>query len=97
VHGVLNHWTSVRVGEERNIYPFQNEADEMFNSALVYEPSVLKKFCEPLLKRVREKNGEYEEAQRLLDFFELFYELDKRDVPSNSILREFIGGSSFIY
>jgi uridine kinase len=97
VHGVLNHWTSVRVGEERNIYPFQNEADEMFNSALVYEPSVLKKFCEPLLKRVKEKNGEYEEAQRLLDFFKLFYELDKRDVPSNSILREFIGGSSFVY
>jgi uridine kinase len=95
--GVLSHWSSVRIGEERNIYPFQNEADEMFNSALVYEPSVLKKFCEPLLRQVREKNGEYEEAQRLLDFFRLFYELDRRDVPSNSILREFIGGSSFVY
>lgn len=97
VQGVLNHWSSVRMGEERNIYPFQNEADEMFNSALVYEPAVLKKFCVPIIKRVKKGTAEYEEAKRLLGFFDLFYELHERDVPSNSILREFIGGSSFVY
>ena len=85
------------MGEERNIYPFQNEADEMFNSALVYEPAVLKKFCVPIIKRVKKGTAEYEEAKRLLSFFDLFYELHERDVPSNSILREFIGGSSFVY
>ena len=97
IQGVLNHWASVRHGEEKNIYPFQEEADEMFNSALVYEPAVLKKFCVPIISRINRKTPEYEEARRLLDFFNLFYDLDDRDVPSNSILREFIGGSSFVY
>jgi uridine kinase len=97
VQGILHHWSSVRLGEERNIYPFQNEADEMFNSALIYEPSVLKKFCVPIIKRIRKKTPEHEEAKRLLEFFDLFYDLHDRDVPSNSILREFIGSSSFVY
>jgi uridine kinase len=97
VKGVLSHWSSVRRGEERNIYPFQEQADEMFNSALIYEPAVLRKYCVPIIKRVKKKEPVYEEAKRLLDFFELFYDLDERDVPSNSILREFIGGSSFVY
>ncbi|UCG92122.1 MAG: nucleoside kinase [candidate division WOR-3 bacterium] len=97
VQEILRHWSRVRRGEERNIYPFQEEADEMFNSALIYEPAVLTKFCVSLLTRIKKKHPEYEEAKRLLDFFSLFSDLNERDVPSNSILREFIGGSSFIY
>ena len=97
VQEVLRIWGSVRRGEEKNIYPFQEDADEMFNSALIYEPAVLKKFCTPILKRIKSKAPEYEEAKRLLNFLNLFYDLAEHDVPSNSILREFIGGSSFIY
>ncbi len=97
IQGVLDHWGSVRRGEEKNIYPFQEESDEMFNSALVYEPAVLKKFCVPIISAVPKGAAEYEEARRLLDFFSLFHDLPERDVPSNSILREFIGGSSFVY
>ena len=94
---VLRIWGSVRRGEEKNIYPFQEEADEMFNSALIYEPAVLKKFCAPILRRIRKTSPEFEEAKRIIDFLNLFYDLSDRDVPSNSILREFIGGSSFVY
>jgi uridine kinase len=97
IKSILRHWGSVRNGEEKNIYPFQEEADEMFNSALIYEPAVLKKFCLPIIKRIQKGSPEYVEAERLLEFFSLFYELGERDVPSNSILREFIGGSSFVY
>jgi len=97
VQEVLRIWGSVRRGEEKNIYPFQEEADEMFNSALIYEPAVLKRFCAPILKRTRKTSPEFEEAKRMLDFLNLFYDLSDRDVPSNSILREFIGGSSFLY
>lgn len=97
VTGVLRHWGSVRSGEEKNIYPYQEEADEMFNSALVYEPAILKKFCEPLLKKIKRRMPEHEEAKRLLRYFALFNPADERDVPSNSILREFIGSSSFVY
>jgi uridine kinase len=97
VHEVLRIWGSVRRGEEKNIYPFQEEADEMFNSALIYEPAVLKRFCVPILRKIRKTSPEYEEAKRLLDFLNLFYDLGDNDVPSNSILREFIGGSSFVY
>ncbi len=97
IQGVLDHWSSVRTGEERNIYPFQEEADEMFNSALIYEPAVVKKVCIPVIKQITERMPEYEEARRLLNFLDLFYDLDERYVPSNSILREFIAGSSFVY
>lgn len=97
VQEVLRIWGSVRRGEEKNIYPFQEAADEMFNSALIYEPAVLKKFCAPILRKVRKTAPEFEEAERILDFLNLFYGLSDRDVPSNSILREFIGGSSFVY
>ncbi|OPX17744.1 hypothetical protein BXT86_04860 [candidate division WOR-3 bacterium 4484_100] len=97
IQGVLRHWSSVRRGEEQNIYPFQEQADEMFNSALIYEPAVLKKFCLPILHRVKKSAPEYKEAKRLINFLNLFFELNDREVPSNSILREFIGGSSFIY
>ena len=97
VQEVLRIWGSVRRGEEKYIYPFQEEADEMFNSALIYEPAVLKRFCTPILKRIKKASPEYEEARRILNFLSLFYDLADPDVPSNSILREFIGGSSFAY
>lgn len=97
IRNVLQHWSSVRIGEEKNIYPYQEEADEMFNSALIYEPAILKKFCLPILKRIKKSNPEYEEAKRLIDFLNLFYGFNERSVPSNSILREFIGSSSFVY
>jgi uridine kinase len=97
VQQVLRLWGAVRRGEEKNIYPYQEEADEMFNSALIYEPAVLKKFCVPILRKIKKTSGEYEEANRILHFLNLFYDLRERHVPSNSILREFIGGSSFVY
>lgn len=97
VQGVLTQWGRVRSGEEQNIYPFQEEADEMFNSALIYESAVLKKYCVPLLKNIDRYDPFYPEVKRLLDYFSFFYDLNDRDVPSNSILREFIGGSSFVY
>ena len=97
VQEVLRIWGAVRRGEEKNIYPFQEEADEMFNSALIYEPAVLKRLCMPILKRIRKTTREYEEARRILRFLSLFFDLPNHDVPSNSILREFIGGSSFVY
>ena len=94
---VLHHLGSIINGEEKNIYPYQEEADEMFNSALMYEPAVLKRFFMPIIKAVKKKDPEYEEAKRFIDLLNLFYELNEHDVPSNSILREFIGGSSFVY
>ena len=97
IREVLHHLSRIRNGEEKNIYPYQEESDEMFNSALMYEPAVVKKFFLPIIKRVKKKNPEYEEAKRYVNFFNLFYGLNERDVPSNSILREFIGGSSFVY
>jgi uridine kinase len=97
IQEVLRIWGSVRRGEEKNIYPFQEEADEMFNSSLIYEPAILKRLCTPILKRIKRTSPEYEEAKRILNFLSLFYDLADYDVPSNSILREFIGGSSFVY
>ena len=93
----LERWPSVRRGESRNIFPFQHQADVMFNSALVYELSVLKNLVEILLKRVKKKEPEYDLAQRLLDFLSYFMPIRYDEVPPTSILREFIGGSSFKY
>ncbi len=99
-HSALNTiklWPSVRRGEERNIFPYQEEADVMFNSALIYELAVLKKYAEPLLKEVSEKDAEYSEAKRLLKFLSYFKSIDKDNyIPQTSILKEFIGGSCFI-
>jgi uridine kinase len=86
-------WESVRRGEKRYIFPYQNNADVMFNSALVYELSALKPLAEPLLRQVPHGTPEYIEAKRLLAFLEWFLPLDSNLVPDNSILREFIGGS----
>jgi len=90
-------WPSVRRGEEKNIFPYQESADSAFNSALDYEISVLKVFVEPLLRSVKPNNQEYGEAARLLDFLANFAPLPSYMVPEDSILREFIGNSSFKY
>ena len=88
-------WDSVRRGEEKNIFPFQEEADAMFNSALIYELSVIKQFAEPLLFAVPRDSFEYYEAKRLLKFLDYFVGMDVTHVPMNSILREFVGGGCF--
>lgn len=92
----LSMWHSVRRGEERNIFPYQEEADAMFNSALFYELSVLKKYAEPLLRQVDTTSPYFSEAKRLMKFLSYFVALENEDdIPKTSILREFIGGSSF--
>lgn len=89
-------WDQVRVGEEKNIFPFQEEADVMFDSSLVYELSVLKKYVVPLLKEVDSSSEYYSEAKRLLKFLSYFKDVeDESIIPPTSILREFIGGSCF--
>lgn len=90
----ISRWESVRRGEKRYIFPYQENADVMFNSALVYELSVLKEFAEPLLRQVSHSAPECIEARRLLDFLEWFLPLDSNLIPANSIVREFLGGSS---
>lgn len=88
-------WQSVRRGEERNIFPFQESADATFNSVLIYELAVLKQFAEPLLFSIQEGEPEYYEAKRLLKFLEYFLGVSSEDLPKNSIVREFVGGSVF--
>ncbi len=88
-------WPSVRRGEELYIFPFQEEADFMFNSALIYELAVLKQYAEPLLFSIGKDEPEYLEAKRLLKFLEYFLGVNPEVVPQNSICREFIGGSYF--
>lgn len=91
----IGMWYSVRRGEEVNIFPYQESADRLFNSALIYELSVLKQFAEPLLFNIRPEQKEYEEAKRLLRLLDYFVGVTSENVPKNSILREFIGGSYF--
>jgi len=93
----LSMWPSVRNGEDRNIFPFQNSADSAFNSALDYELAVLKVYADPLLSSVKPDVPEYQEARSLLSFLENFAPLHPRWVPPTSILREFIGESAFKY
>jgi uridine kinase len=93
--GTIERWESVRRGEERNIFPYQENADVMFNSALVYELSVLKPFAEPLLLRVPEDSLAGLEAGRLLSFLQWVESSDPELVPDDSLLREFFGGSIF--
>lgn len=88
-------WGSVRKGEEQYIFPFQEEADIMFNSALIYELAVLKQYAEPLLFQIDKSSPEYVEAKRLLKFLDYFLPVPSDDIGRNSILREFIGGSCF--
>jgi len=91
----LSMWPSVARGEAKHIFPHQENADAMFNSALVYELCVLKTFVEPLLFGVTKDQPEYTEARRLLKFMDSFLSISPEEVPKNSILREFIGGSYF--
>ena len=93
----LKRWQSVRHGEEKYIFPYQENADVMFNSALLYELAVLKTYAEPLLKTVPERDAEHAEALRLMKFLSYFHPVSAREIPPTSILREFLGGSSFIY
>lgn len=88
-------WPSVRRGEEENIFPFQEEADVMFNSALIYELAILKLYAEPILFGIDRDCPEYVEAKRLLKFLDYFIGVSPDEVPRNSIIREFIGGSYF--
>ena len=91
----IRMWPSVRRGEKENIFPYQEDADVMFNSALVYELSVLKQYAEPILFSVPRDSEEYVEAKRLLKFLDYFLGVSSEDIPRNSIVREFIGGSCF--
>ncbi len=91
----IHRWPSVREGEEQNIFPFQEEADVMFNSAQVYEFAVLKQYAEPLLFAVPRNCPEYKEAKRLLKFLDYFLNINADDIPIHSIVREFIGGGCF--
>jgi len=91
----IKRWPSVRKGEERNIFPYQEFSDVMFNSALLYELAVLKQYAEPLLREVPPTVAEYAEAHRLLKFLSYFVPLTEDEIPPTSILREFLGGSSF--
>lgn len=88
-------WSSVRRGEEENIFPYQEEADVMFNSALIYELAVLKQYAEPVLFGIDRDCEEYIEAKRLLKFLDYFIGIDSKNVPTNSLLKEFIGGGCF--
>jgi uridine kinase len=91
----LQMWESVKRGEEQNIFPYQEEADVMFNSALIYELAVLKQSAETLLFGISRDDPEYYEAKRLLKFLDYFLGINSDDIPKNSIIREFIGGSIF--
>ena len=92
----LKLWESVRRGEEKNIFPYQEKADIMFNSALVYELATLKKYAEPLLREISSEHEEHVEAKRLLKFLGYFLSIENDDlIPQTSIIKEFIGGSCF--
>jgi len=93
----LERWPLVRRGEEKNIFPYQEDADAIFNSALIYEYSALKPYAEKALRRVGPRNETYSEARRLLYLLSYFLPIDTSEIPSSSILREFIGKSSFDY
>lgn len=91
----ISMWASVRRGEEKYIFPYQEEADAMFNSALLYELAVIKQYAEPLLFGIKKGEPEYHEAKRLLKFLEYFLGVSSEELPKNSLCREFVGGSCF--
>ena len=91
----IEMWHSVRRGEEKNIFPYQDQADAMFNSALIYELAVLKMYAEPLLFNISRESQQHMQAKRLLKFLDYFLPVPADDINKNSILREFIGGSCF--
>ncbi len=91
----LNTWHKVNKGEEKNIFPFQEEADRIFNTSLIYELGALKKIAMPLLKEIDNSYKEYAEAQRLINILKYFREIPSEYVPNNSLLKEFLGGGTF--
>jgi uridine kinase len=93
----ISRWPDVRAGEEKWIFPFQENADVMFNSALLFEFAVLRQYAEPILRQVSENCPEYAEAVRLLKFLSYFNPIKDQEIPPTSLLREFLGGSSFEY
>lgn len=93
----IARWPSVREGEEKWIFPYQENADAMFNSALLFELAVLKDYVEPVLRKVSNRCPEYSEAHRLLRFLNYFVSVQDKELPPTSLLREFLGGSSFQY
>ena len=93
----ISRWPSVRAGEEKWIFPFQENADVMFNSALLFELAIIKDYAEPILRKVPNNRPEYSEAYRLRKFLEYFVPLQDKELPPTSLLREFLGGSSFRY
>jgi uridine kinase len=93
----IARWPSVRRGEDKWIFPYQENADTMFNSAMLYELAALRKIAEPMLREITPLDAEYSEAQRLLHFLHYFAYIDPQELPNTSLLREFLGGSSFKY
>ena len=91
----LESWAKVRSGEEKYVFPYQDDADFTFNTGLIYEIGILKTYVEPLLYSVDDQSPQYEEAKRLIDFLRLFLPIPSDAVPQDSILREFIGNSCF--
>ena len=88
-------WYSVRRGEKKNIFPYQEEADYMFNSSVIYEIAALKKHIVPLLEEITYVDEEYSEARRLIAFFKYFEDIEDNLVPNNSLIREFLTGSIY--
>jgi uridine kinase len=93
----ISRWSSVREGEDKWIFPYQENADAMFNSAMLYELAALRKIAEPILKEVTQIDSEFSDAHRLLKFLHYFNCIDKNELPNTSLLREFVGGSIFAY
>ena len=93
----ISRWPKVNAGEEKWIFPYQENADAMFNSALIFELSVLKKFAEPILSEVPQNCVEYSEVHRLQNFLKYFSPIQETEIPFTSLLREFLGGSTFSY
>jgi len=95
VEDTLSRWPSVRAGEEKYIFPYQDESDVMINSAAIYEMGVLKTYVEPLLYSVESTSPYYEEAKRLINELRLFLPIPSEAIPEDAVIREFIGGSYF--
>ena len=93
----ISRWEKVRQGEDKWIFPYQENADVMFNSAMIYELGSIRRHVEPILRQVPRKAPEYAEAYRLLKFLSYFNYITDRELPPTSLLREFLGGSSFRY
>ena len=93
----IDRWQSVRDGEEKWIFPYQEEADVMFNTAMLFEFAVIRSQAEPLLERVPQNCSAYSEALRLLGFLKYVTPIHDNEIPPTSLLREFLGGSSFLY